>query len=488
MHQKKYDIGMIGLGVMGQNLLLNMADHGYAVSGYDRDTERVKSLLHPSLGRVIRGTETLQECMTVLKAPRVVMILVPAGPPVDAVIRELLPFCLPGDILIDCGNSHFTDTNLRQKTLARRGIHLLGVGISGGEQGARHGPSIMPGGPREAFIWVKSIFEAVAADVRGEPCVAYLGSGSVGHFVKMVHNGIEYAMMQLIAEAYDLMKRGLGLDDDELADVFGQWDGRTFHAYLLEITAHIFRQIDGKTGKRVIDVILDEAGQKGTGKWASQAAMDLHVPVPVIDAAVAMRDLSAFKAERETASRILAGPAAMLQEHKRRIIDQVEKALYAAIFIAYTQGMALLEAASSAYSYGLNLSEVARIWRGGCIIRSALLEEIWIGLKGRPDVPNLLLQPRLYSEAASRRDDLQTVVCTAATLGIPVPAMMAALAYYDGYRSTRLPANLIQAQRDYFGAHTYERVDQKGVFHTRWNDSEPRASNTASRGSNPWKP
>jgi len=405
-----------------------------------------------------------------LKVPRVIVILVPAGPPVDAVIRELLPFCQPGDILMDCGNSHFADTNLRQKALAKKGIHFLGVGISGGELGARQGPSIMPGGPREAYIWVKSIFEAIAADVHGEPCVTYLGPGSSGHFVKMVHNGIEYAMMELIAEAYDLMKRGLGLTDEELSDVFEKWDGQTFHAYLLEITARIFRHVDEKTGKRLIDEILDEARQKGTGKWTSQAAMDLQVPVPVIDAAVAMRDLSAFKEEREAANRILAEPAVEFKGSRLHVLEQLERALYAATLIAYAQGMVLLQAASSAYEYNLNLSEVARIWRGGSIIRSALLEDIRTSLKSRPDVPNLLVEPQLYREAATRRDDLQAVVCTAASLGVPVPAMMAALAYFDGYRSAWLPANLIQAQRDYFGAHTYERVDAKGVFHTRWEE------------------
>jgi 6-phosphogluconate dehydrogenase len=468
MTQKKFDIGMIGLGAMGRNLLLNLADHGYAVAGYDREAEKVKALLHHSPGRVIRGAEDLQECMTLLKVPRVVLILVPAGPPVDAVIRELLPFCQPGDILMDCGNSHFTDTNLRQKALVRKGIHFLGVGISGGEMGARQGPSIMPGGPREAYIWVKSIFESIAADVHGEPCVTYLGPGSAGHFVKMVHNGIEYAMMELIAEAYDLMKRGLGLTDDELSDVFEKWDGQTFHAYLLEITTRIFRHVDENTGKRLIDEILDEARQKGTGKWTSQAAMDLQVPVPVIDAAVAMRDLSAFKEEREAASRILNEPTVEFKGPRHRVLEQLERALYASILIAYAQGMVLLQAASSAYEYTLNLSEVARIWRGGCIIRSALLEDILMSLKSRPDVPNLLVEPQLYREAATRRNDLQAVVCTAASLGIPVPAMMAALAYFDGYRSAWLPANLIQAQRDFFGAHTYERVDAKGVFHTRW--------------------
>ncbi|MGE5844717.1 MAG: NADP-dependent phosphogluconate dehydrogenase [Syntrophaceae bacterium] len=468
MTQKKFDIGLIGLSAMGRNLLLNMADHGYAVAGYDREADKVKALLHHSPGRVIRGAENLQECMMLLKVPRVIVILVPAGPPVDAVIRELLPFCQPGDILMDCGNSHFTDTTLRQKALAKKGIHFLGVGISGGELGARQGPSIMPGGPREAYIWVKSIFEAIAADVHGEPCVTYLGPGSSGHFVKMVHNGIEYAMMELIAEAYDLMKRGLGLTDDELSDVFEKWDGQTFHAYLMEITARIFRRVDEKTGKRLIDEILDEARQKGTGKWASQAAMDLQVPVPVIDAAVAMRDLSAFKQEREAANRILAEPAVEFKGSRHQVLEQLERALYAATLIAYAQGMVLLQAASSAYGYNLNLSEVARIWRGGSIIRSALLEDIRTSLKSRPDVPNLLVEPQLYREAATRRDDLQAVVCTAAGLGVPVPAMMAALAYFDGYRSAWLPANLIQAQRDYFGAHTYERVDAKGVFHTRW--------------------
>jgi 6-phosphogluconate dehydrogenase len=470
MTQKKFDIGMIGLGAMGRNLLLNLADHGYSVAGYDREADKVKALLRHSSGRVIRGAENLRECITLLKTPRVVMILVPAGPAVDALIRRLLPLCQRGDILMDCGNSHFIDTAMRQKALAKKGILFLGVGISGGEHGARHGPSIMPGGPGEAYIWVKSIFEAIAADVHGEPCVAYLGLGAAGHFVKMVHNGIEYAMMELIAEAYDVMKRGLDLTDDELAEVFKKWDEQTFHAYLLEITARIFCYVDEKTGQRLVDQILDEAGQKGTGIWTSQAAMDLQVPVPVIDAAVAMRALSAYKEQREAASRILAEPVVEFKGPRNRMLEQLEGALYAAILIAYAQGMVLLQAASSAYGYNLNLSEVARIWRGGCIIRSALLEDIRMSLKSRPDVPNLLVEPQLYREVASRRDDLQAVVCTAASLGIPVPAMMAALAYFDGYRSAWLPANLIQAQRDYFGAHTYERVDAKGVFHTRWKD------------------
>jgi 6-phosphogluconate dehydrogenase len=390
--------------------------------------------------------------------------------PVDAVIRDLLPHLQPGDLIIDGGNSHFDDTDLRGKMLAEKGLHFLGVGISGGESGARHGPSIMPGGPREAYERVRPIFEAVAAKVNGEPCVTYLGPGSAGHYVKMVHNGIEYGLMQLIAESYDLMTRGLGLSDDELHDVYARWNETELNGFLIEITAQIFRQVDEKTGRRLVDVILDEARQKGTGKWTSQDGMELQAPTPTIDAAVAARDLSTYKTERETASRLLGGPSPSFQGERGAFLEQLRSALYAAMILTYAQGMALLRVASQSYGYGLDLEAVARIWRGGCIIRAALLEPIRAAYRARPDLANLLLDPDLSAELVRRQGDLRAIVSHAAGLGIPAPGLMASLAYLDGYRSAWLPANLIQAQRDYFGAHTYERVDARGVFHTRWSD------------------
>ncbi|MGO9139424.1 MAG: NADP-dependent phosphogluconate dehydrogenase [Syntrophales bacterium] len=470
MGKQKYEIGLIGLGVMGRNLILNMADHGYAVAGYDKDHDKVNALHAESAGRHIRGARTLDEYLAMLKSPRAIIMLVPAGPAVDDVIRDILPFLKAKDVLIDCGNSHFTDTNLRQKTLARAGIQLLGVGISGGEHGARHGPSIMPGGQPEAYERVRPLFEAVAARVQEEPCVAYLGPGSAGHFVKMVHNGIEYGLMELIAETYDLMKRGIGFTDDELAGIYERWNEDIFHSYLLEITGHIFRRVDEKTEKRLIDVILDEARQKGTGKWTSQTAMDLQVPVPIIDAAVSMRDLSGYKAERDQASRVLRGTFSPYQGKRDLFVGALKKALQASFIIIYAQGMSLLRKASEAYGYNLNLANVARIWRGGCIIRAAILEDICASYQKSPDLPNLLVEPDLGQQVAAYQHNLREIVCSAANLGIPASGMMAALAYFDGYRSVWMPTSLIQAQRDYFGAHTYERVDEKGVFHTKWEE------------------
>ena len=470
MNERTCDLGTVGLGVMGRNLLLNLAEHDYRVAGFDKDPAKVAALLAEAEGRNIRGEAKMAAWIALLKSPRVVIILVPAGPAVDEVIRDLLPHLAINDILIDCGNSHFTDTDLRQKTLAEKGIQFLGAGISGGEQGARHGPSIMPGGLMEAYDRVKPFFEAVAARVQGDPCVTYLGPGSAGHFVKMVHNGIEYGLMELIAETYDLMKRGLGLTDDEMAEIYEQWNESVFHSYLLEITSHIFRHGDKKTGLKLIDVILDEARQKGTGKWTSQTAMDLQVPLTVVDAAVAMRDLSVEKTEREKASRFFAEPSMAFRGHRDIFIGSLEKALRAAFIITYGQGMALLHRASQTYGYGFNLAKVAQIWRGGCIIRAALLEDIRAAYQRFPDLTNLLAEPHLGQAVAACRQDLGGIVCAAANLGIPAPGLMAALAYFDAYRSAWLPTNLIQAQRDYFGAHTYERVDEKGNFHTQWEE------------------
>jgi 6-phosphogluconate dehydrogenase len=468
---KGYEIGMVGLGVMGRNLLMNMVDHGYSAAGYDKDLSKVRALQEEAKDNDVFGAESMEAFIGSLRTPRAVMMLVPAGPPVDAVIRDLLPHLSPGDLIVDGGNSHFKDTDLRGKTLAEKGIHYLGVGVSGGESGARHGPSMMPGGAKEAYERVRPILEAAAAKVDGEPCVTYLGPGSAGHYVKMVHNGIEYGLMQLIAETYDLMKRGLGMSDDKLHIVFDDWNRGELNGYLMEITASIFCQSDEQTGKRLIDVILDEAKQKGTGMWTSQDAMELEVPVPTIDVAVAMRNLSIYEDEREAASKTLDGPASPFEGKRADFLERLRNALYAATIITYAQGMAQLHAASNTYNYDLNLEDVARIWRGGCIIRAALLEKITAAYQAQPGLSNLLADPNLGQAVAARQDDLRAVVRAAAELGIPTPGLMVSLAYFDGYRSAWLPANLIQAQRDFFGAHTYERIDAKGKFHTQWQEA-----------------
>jgi 6-phosphogluconate dehydrogenase len=360
------------------------------------------------------------------------------------------------------------DTDVRARNLKAKGIHFLGVGVSGGEEGARHGPSIMPGGPKEAYERVRPILEAVAAKVDNEPCVTWLGPRSAGHYVKMVHNGIEYGLMQLIAETYDLMKRGLGLNDDELSDVYSAWNNGELNGYLLEITSHIFPKVDEQTGKRLIDVILDEARQKGTGMWTSQDAMDLQVPIPTIDVAVAMRNLSAFEKERKEASSVLPRPIPSFAGDRQMFIGQLRSALYAGMIITYVQGMALLVVASAKHEYDLDLEAVARIWRGGCIVRAALLEDFRAAFNDKPGLPNLLLDPKLSQKVNAHQENLRKIVCLASDLGIPAPGLMVSLAYLDSYRSAWLPANLIQAQRDYFGAHTYERIDEEGTFHTQW--------------------
>jgi 6-phosphogluconate dehydrogenase len=461
-------LGMVGLGVIGRNLLLNMADHGFPVAGYDKDLTKVELLRAEIEGRRIQAADTAKELVGRLRVPRTVMMLVPAGRPVDAVIHDLLPYLSPGDMLIDGGNSYYRDTDLRAKALSERGILYLGVGISGGEQGARRGPSLMPGGPKEGYERVRAIFEAVAARVSGEPCVAYMGRGSAGHYVKMVHNGIEYGVLESIAETYAFLNDGLGLQDGELSAVYNQWNQGKLNAYLIEITADIFLVRDEKSGKLLVDIILDEAKQLGTGKWTSQDAMDLRVPIPTIDVSVAMRNLSALKDQREAGSRLLKGPAPQFRGERQQYIDQLENALYVAMLVSFAQGMSVLSAASEAYAYHLNLETIARIWRGGCIIRAAMLESIRSAFSAQSDLPNLMLNNEIAQALASTQGDLRSIVRSSADWGIPAPALMASLAYYDGYRSAWLPANLIQAQRDYFGAHTYERIDEKGIFHTEW--------------------
>ncbi|MCS6805349.1 MAG: NADP-dependent phosphogluconate dehydrogenase [Acidobacteriota bacterium] len=468
MSQRRHDIGLIGLGTMGRHLALNIADHGYSVVGYEKDWRHVEVLREVAEGRNIQGAENLEELVDRLRTPRAVMILVQAGPLVDAVIQKVIPHLEPGDLIIDGSPSHFKDTNRRAVMLAEKGIHFLGVGIAGGEHGARYGPSLMPGGSAKGYERVQPIFEAIATKVDTEPCVAYLGPGSAGHYVKMVHDGIESAFMQLIAETYDLMKRGLGLTNSQLRAVYEQWNREELNSYLIEITAHIFRREDEKTGRWLIDVILDAARQNGTEQWASQEAMNLRVPVPTMDAAVVMRDLSIYKNERIAASQILSGPSLAFRGERERFIHHLRQALHVGMILTYAQGMSLLRVASHAYGYELNLEDVARIWRGGCTIRTALLEGIRGAYIVQPNLLNPLTDAVLAQRLVTREQDLRVVVRMAVDLGIPVPGLMSALAYYDGYRSAWLPANLIQAQRDYFGTHTYERVDAQGMFHTEW--------------------
>ena len=459
---------MVGLGVMGRNLLLNMADHGFSVAGYDNDPAKVEALRKEADKRDIHCTGNLKDFIASLQKPRSIILLVPAGAPVDSVINEMSEHLQDDDLIIDSGNSYFKDTNLRTIRLKEKGIIFMGMGISGGEEGARHGASIMPGGLKEAYERVKPVLEAVAAKVDGKPCVTYLGPLSAGHFVKMVHNGIEYGLMQLISETYALMKLVLGFSEDELKMIYSEWNNGELNGFLMEITSNIFGKVDEKTGKRLIDEILDIARQKGTGMWTSQSAMELQVPVPTIDIAVAMRDLSVFEKQREMAEKIYQYPETHFKGDRKKFLTQLRKALYVSMLTTYAQGFALLVAASDKYGYHLDLEEVARIWRGGCIIRAAILEEIQAAFHTNQDLLNLLLDPNLSEKIKENQESLRQIVCQAGTLGIPIPGIMATLGYLDAYRSSWLPANLIQAQRDYFGAHTYERFDAKGTFHTEW--------------------
>ena len=462
-------MGMVGLGVMGRNLLLNMADNGFVVAGYDRDTDKVDSLLQESKEENVYAASTIEAFISLLQKPRAIMMLVPAGKPVDMVINYLLPHLEPGDIIIDAGNSHFTDTDIRVERLKKTGIQFLGVGVSGGEEGARRGPSMMPGGPKDAYERIRPILEAVSAHVKGSPCVTYLGQGSVGHFVKMVHNGIEYGIMELIAETYALMKDGLGLSNEQIRDVFKAWNNTELNGYLIEITGDIFSKADTKTGKWLVDEIVGVAAQKGTGLWTSQSAMELQVPAPTIDLAVAMRDLSVLVSERELAHTLYKKPIQPLKAEHGGFLKQLEGALFTAMVIVYAQGMAILTRASEKYGYDLDLEAVARIWRGGCIIRATLLEDISAAFGSNPKLQNLLLDPHLSKKVMLHQESLRQVVSQASLSGIAIPALMVTLGYFDAYRSAWQPANLIQAQRDYFGSHTYERIDAKGIFHTEWN-------------------
>jgi 6-phosphogluconate dehydrogenase len=468
MTEQKYDYGMIGLGTMGRNLVFNINDHGYSVAGFDKDNSQVETLKKEAGDREIFSTSNLEEFVKALKSPRIIILLVPAGKIVDVVINELKPLLSENDLLLDCGNSHFTDTDKRNEQLAKSTIHFMGVGVSGGESVARYGPSIMPGGPKDIYERVAPVLEAISAKVNGEPCVTWLGPGSAGHYVKMVHNGIEYGLMQLISEAYHLLKVIGGLNNDELNSIFFKWNEGKLHSYLIQITADIFAQKDELTNNRLIDMILDSAHQKGTGGWASEDAMKLQVPIPVIDTAVSMRDLSAYKKERKLIA-INNKPSANSHIDKNELVNILEQALYFSMITTYAQGMSLLHFASIEYKYGLKLENIAKIWRGGCIIRASLLEDIYAAYSKQPDLSNLLLSDTFSQKLIQSQNGIRKVIQTGVEAAIPLPAMMNALAYYDSFRSGWLPANLIQAQRDYFGAHTYERTDKEGTFHTHWN-------------------
>ncbi len=469
MDNNLYDFGMIGLGVMGRNLLLNMADHGFKAIGFDKDESKGKLLeSSATAGTTVKGVNTLAEMIKLLQPPRKLMMLVPAGKPVDDVINDLLPLLEKGDIVIDGGNSHYTDTLKRLDFLKTSGIHFMGVGISGGEHGARTGPSIMPGGDPEAYKNVEPILTAVSAKVKGSACVAHMGRNAAGHYVKMVHNGIEYAIMQLISEVYDLLKNGLGLSNDELYKTFKTWNEGELQSFLIEITRDIFLQKDDKTNNRLVDMILDKAGAKGTGKWTSQDAMDLGIPITVIDTAVSLRSLSAYKDERTQAAALYKTSTHAIEAPKEVFIQQVGDALYFATIICYAQGLSLLHKASAELQMEIPMPEVVRIWRGGCIIRSSLLETFFQAYTSNPELTNLLLNADIAQLLQKKLHHMRTVVMHATQTGYPVAALMSALSYFEAYRTEKLPTNLIQAQRDYFGAHTYQRIDMPGTFHTEW--------------------
>jgi len=467
----KFDFGIVGLGVMGRNLLLNIASHNFAAAGLDLDTEKVNSLQQEAgPDDTIEATTDVKHFVELIQQPRAIMLLVPAGKPVDSAIASLLPHLDKGDIIIDGGNTFFTDTDRRFLELSEKGIHFFGMGISGGEKGARFGPAMMPGGDQKAYERLRPIFEAIAAKVDGEPCVEYLGNGSAGNYVKMVHNGIEYGIMQLISEIYDLMKRGYNLDEETIQKTFVEWNQtHDLKSYLIEITGNILKQKD-EDGSRLINKISDWAKSKGTGKWTSQNAMDLQVPIPTIDAAVFMRDMSKTKPERIEAAKKLVWNAPTTDVNTSEAIAALKSALYLSIVVTYAQGLAQLHTASKEYNYGLNLETVAKIWRGGCIIRANILEDFRKAYVAKTDLPNLLLDAGIASKLTENQEGMRAVIQFAVQKGLPVAGLMNSLAYFDAYRSENLPTNLIQAQRDYFGAHTYERIDTTGVFHTQWSE------------------
>lgn len=462
------ELGLIGLAVMGQNLVLNLASHKFRVAVFNRTTETGRKFMRErAYGLPIEMGETLVEFAALLKKPRNILLMVKAGQAVDEMIGQLLPLVEPGDLIADCGNSFFKDTERRAKELAERGILYMGVGVSGGEEGALKGPSIMPGGAKEGWQRLKPMLEAVAARTKDGPCVSYIGPGGAGHYVKMVHNGLEYGDMQLIAESYDLLREIGGMGNDSLAKIFSRYNEGALNSYLIEITSIVLKEKDPESGNYLVDMILDQAGQKGTGQWTSQNALELGESAPTISAAVDARNLSAKKSERLEAEKIFATKR-RAAAFRGKIAAAVEKALYLSKLSLYSQGMSLLRRASGEYNYNLSLPELARIWKGGCIIRSALLDVIRRSFVSNPGLKNLLLAPQVAGVIKKNQQVWRLLLQAAIARGIPCPAHLSALSYFDGYRKGRLPANLIQAQRDYFGAHTFERIDRPGSFHHRW--------------------
>lgn len=465
----KQQIGVIGLAVMGKNLAMNIESRGYSVSVYNRSREKTDEMLAETKGKNIVAAFTIEEFVQSLEKPRKILLMVKAGAATDATIEQLKPYLEKGDIIIDGGNTYFADTQRRNKELSELGLHFIGTGVSGGEEGALHGPSIMPGGQKEAYDLVAPIFQDIAAKVNGEACTTYIGPDGAGHYVKMVHNGIEYGDMQLISESYFMLKHILGLSAEELHQVFADWNKGELDSYLIEITADIFTKKDEETGKPLVDVILDTAGQKGTGKWTSQSALDLGVPLPIITESVFARFISAMKQERVEASKVLNGPESKPFDGDRvAFIESIRKALYLSKICSYAQGFAQMRAASEEYNWDLSYGEIAMIFRGGCIIRAQFLQKIKEAYDRDPGLKNLLLDPYFKEIAEGYQQSLREIISAAVMNGIPVPSFSAALSYFDSYRTETLPANLIQAQRDYFGAHTYQRIDKEGIFHTEW--------------------
>src|SRR6059036_1599099 len=481
MTTNQCDIGLIGLGVMGENLALNMESKGFSVAVFNRTTEVTeKFATGPAQGKNIQPTRTMEEFVGSLKKPRKAMIMVKAGPPVDAVINQLAPLLEKGDVIIDGGNSLFTDTQRRGKELEGKGIHFVGMGVSGGEEGALKGPSLMPCGSHESWEIIAPILRKIAAQVDGEPCCRYMGPDGAGHYLKMVHNGIEYGDIQLICEAYATLKDVLAMQPSELADIFAEWNKGELDSYLIEITSQIFRKIDPESGEPLVDMILDKAGQKGTGIWTLQSAIKQSVVISTINAAVEARVISSRKEDRVAASKILPQPRVRkFRGNRSRFVEMVRDALYASKIISYAQGMELLRAASKVYDWNLDLSDIATIWRGGCIIRARFLNRIVEAYRRDPALHNLLLDRYFTRAIRKAQRGWRVVVSTAIKHGVPVPAFSASLAYFDSYRSARLPANLLQAQRDFFGAHTYERIDKPGIFHTDWMGDQPAQEITA---------
>src|SRR5881398_4104122 len=475
MTTNQCDIGLIGLGVMGENLALNMESKGFSVAVSNRTTEVTeKFAAGRAQGKNIQPMRTMEELVAALKKPRKAQIMVKAGGPVDAVIGQLAPLLEKGDVIIDGGNSLFTDTQRRCKDLEGKGIHFVGMGVSGGEEGALKGPSLMPGGPRESWEIIAPIYRKIAAQVDGEPCCRYMGPDGAGHYVKMVHNGIEYGDMQLICEAYAILKDVVGMDDKQLAATFTEWNKGELDSYLIEITSQIFRKIDPETGKPLVDVILDKAGQKGTGMWTLQSAIAQSVVISTINAAVEARVISSRKDERVAASKVLPQPdLPKFTGDRKQLIEAVHDALYASKIVSYAQGIELLGAASTTYHWNLNFGDIATIWRGGCIIRARFLNRITEAYARNPSLHNLLLDQYFTDIIAKTQRNWRVAVSTAINYGVAVPAFSASLAYFDSYRSERLPSNLLQAQRDFFGAHTYERIDKPGIFHTDWMGDQP---------------